>query len=308
MKPGFTIRPADLPAIAAFECVARRGSFTRAADELGLSTSALSQQVRKLEAALDLQLLRRTTRRVSPTDAGARLLAAATASLASLADAVDGLADEGEQPRGAVRVALSRVAYTLLIAPHLPGFRRAFPEVQLEFGLSDGLSEIVGEGYDLGVRLGERLPRDMVATPLGGPQRLAVVGSPAYFAAHPRPTTPHDLLAHDCIRLRFVTSGRINPWTLDSDAGELELAVRGSLVLSDMVETLAAAVAGLGLAQVFEGLARPDLAAKRLVRVLPAYAAPFPGFSAYYPSRAHLPARVRAFLEFFRKATKTRPG
>lgn len=306
MKRGFTIKPSDLPAIAAFECVARRGSFTRAAEELGLSTSALSQAVRKLEAAVGLQLLRRTTRSISPSDAGARLLAAATASLTGLAEAVDSLADEGEQPRGPVRVTLSRVAHTLLIAPHLPAFMRAYPDVQVELALGDGLSEIVAEGHDLGIRLGERLPRDMIATPLGGPQRLAIVGSPEYFARHPKPTSPHDLLAHDCIRLRFVTSGRFNNWWLAADGAEQDLVVRGSLVLSDMVEVVGAAVAGLGLAQVFEGLAKPYLADKRLVRVLYGHAAPFPGFFAYYPTRAHMPARVRVFLEFFRKATKSR--
>lgn len=307
MKPGFKIRPTDLPAFASFECVARNGSFTRAGDELGVSPSALSQAVRKLEAQLGAQLLRRTTRSVSPTDAGARLLAATTASLGGLAEAVDALADEGEQPRGTVRVALSRVAYTLFIAPHLPAFMAAYPGVQVELGIADGLSEIVGEGYDVGVRLGERLPRDMVATPLGGQQRLTIVGSPAYFERHPKPTRPHDLLTHDCIRLRFVTSGRFNKWWLgDDDSSELELDVTGSLILHDMVEIVAAAAAGLGLAQVFEGLARPYLADKRLTRVLHSHAAPFPGFYFYYPTRAHMPARVRAFVEFFRKATRTR--
>lgn len=305
MKQSFTmIDHGDLPAVAAFECVARRGSFTRAADELGVSTSALSQAVRRLEASLGLQLLRRTTRSVSPTPAGARLLAAATSSLSMLAEAVAGLAEEDEQPRGTVRVALSRVAYTMLVGPHLPGFMRAYPGVQVELGLHDGLSEIVGEGFDVGVRLGERLPKDMIVTPLGGQQRLAIVGSPEYFAAHPRPTRPEEIIKHDCVRLRFVTSGRFNKWWLGGDGEEVELDVRGSLILNDMVEIVGAAVAGLGLAQVFEGLARPYLAEKKLVRVLHGHSEPFPGFFMYYPTRAHMPARVRAFLEFFRKATR----
>lgn len=298
------MKPGSLPAIAAFECVARHGSFTRAADALGVSTSALSQTVRKLEAELGVRLLSRTTRKVGPTEAGARFLAAVGPGLVTLADACAALEDEGEQPRGTIRVALSRVAFALLIAPHLARFAASFPELRVELGLSDGINEIVGEGFDLGIRLGERLPRDMIAAPIGGPQRLAIVGSPAYFDARPRPTRPHDLLAHDCLRLRFVTSGRVNRWWLGRDGEEIELDVDGRLILNDMVEIVGAACQGLGLAQVFLGLARPHLTARRLVQVLTSHSAPFPGFHVYYPSRAQMPLKVRAFIDFFRAANR----
>lgn len=306
MKPRFTMRPADLPAIAAFECVARHGSFTRAADELGLSTSALSQAVRKLERSVGVLLLRRTTRSVGATEAGARFLAAVGPGLAQVAAACEALEGEGEGPRGTVRVALSRVAYAMLIAPHLARFARTYPEVRLEFGISDGLSEIVGEGFDIGVRLGERLPKDMIAVPLGGPQRVVVVGAPEYFerATAPRPTEPSHLLAHDCIRMRFVTSGRLLRWWFGDGADELELDVAGKLVLNDMLEIVDAAVAGLGLAQVFAGLCRAHIAEKRLVRVLQAHGAPFPGFHMYYPNRAQMPAKIRGFLDFFQAANR----
>ncbi|MCY1059049.1 LysR family transcriptional regulator [Nannocystis sp. SCPEA4] len=306
MNSRFTIRPADLPAIAAFECVARHCSFTRAADELGVSTSALSQTVRKLERHLGVLLLRRTTRSVGPTEAGARFLAGVAPALAQLADACESLEGEGEDPRGLLRVALSRVTYALFIAPHLARFAREYPHIRLEFGLSDGLSEVVGEGYDVGVRLGEAIPRDMITAPLGGPQRMVIVGAPEYFAHHPRPTAPRDLLKHDCIRLRFVTSGRMQRWWLGDGEDEVELDVDGRVVLNDMLAIVDAAVAGLGLAQVFAGLVRAPLADKQLVRVLQSHSAEFPGFFFYYPNRAHMPAKLRCFLDFFRAANRPR--
>ncbi|MDC0717831.1 LysR family transcriptional regulator [Nannocystis bainbridge] len=306
MNRRFTIKPTDLPAIAAFECVARHCSFTRAADELGVSTSALSQTVRKLERHLGVLLLRRTTRSVSPTDAGARFLAGIAPGLAQLHEACEALEGEGEAPRGLVRVALSRVTYTLFIAPHLARFGREHPHVRLEFGLSDGLSEVVGEGFDVGIRLGEAIPRDMITAPLGGPQRLVVVGAPEYFASRPRPTAPRDLLDHDCIRLRFVTSGRLLRWWLGTGEDEVELDVDGRIILNDMVAIAEAATAGLGLAQVFAGLVRAPLAEKRLVHVLQRHCAEFPGFSFYYPNRAHMPVKLRCFLDFFRAANRPR--
>lgn len=296
--------PAQLPALAALACVARHGSFTRAADELGISTSALSQTVRRLERAMGVRLPARTTRRVAATDAGARFLSAIVPGLDSLAGACAALQEEGDTPRGVVRVCLSRVAFTLLIQPHLPGFAREFPEVELELGLNDGISDLVSEGYDVGVRLDERLAQDMVAIPVGTAQRLAIVGSPAYFRAHPRPKEPTDLREHDCIRLRFVSSSRMFRFWLSRDGEELDIEVRGRLVLNDMVPMVDAACAGLGLAQVFEGLAREQLAKRRLVRVLDEYSAPFPGFYFYYPSRAHLPLRVRSFLTYFQQMNR----
>lgn len=304
MKSSFKLTPAQLPAIAAFACVARHGSFTRAADELGISTSALSQTIRRLERAMGVRLLARTTRRVAATDAGARFLTAVLPGLDSLAGACEALQDEGDTPRGVVRVCLSRVAYALLVEPHLAGFAKECPEVEVELGLSDGISDIVGEGYDIGLRLDERLAQDMVAVPVGGDQRMVIVGSPAYFRAHPKPQTPADLLAHNCIRLRFVSSRRMFRYWLSRDGEEIDVDVRGRLVLNDMVPIVEAACAGVGLAQVFEGLAREHLARRRLVRVLDAYSAPFPGFYFYYPSRAHLPLRVRAFLSYFQRVNR----
>lgn len=304
MKSSFKMTPAQLPAIAAFACVARHGSFTRAADELGISTSALSQTIRRLERAMGVRLLSRTTRRVAATDAGARFLTAVQPGLDSLSGACEALLDEGDTPRGVVRVCLSRVAHALLIEPHLASFAKECPEVELELGLSDGISDIVGEGYDVGLRLDERLAQDMVAVPVGGDQRMVIVGSPAYFRAHPKPQTPADLLSHSCIRLRFVSSRRMFRFWLSRDGQEFDVDVRGRLVLNDMVPIVEAACAGVGLAQVFEGLAKEHLARRRLVRVLDDYSAPFPGFYFYYPSRAHLPLRVRAFLSYFQRVNR----
>ena len=195
-----------------------------------------------------------------------------------------------------MRVCLSRVAHALLIAPHLAGFAKECPEVELELGLSDGISDIVGEGYDVGLRLDERLAQDMVAVPVGGDQRMVIVGSPAYFRAHPKPQMPADLLSHSCIRLRFVSSRRMFRFCLSRDGQEFDVDVRGRLLLNDMVPIVETACAGVGLAQVFEGLAREHLARRRLVRVLDVYSAPFPGFYFfyfYYPSRAPAAARAR---------------
>jgi DNA-binding transcriptional LysR family regulator len=305
MKHSFTMQPSHLPALAAFEAVARHGSFTRAADELSVSTSALSQTVRKLEQVLSVRLLSRTSRRVAPTEAGARFLAAVGPGLATLAEACAAVEDESDTVRGTVRVSLSRVAHALFIAPHLPRFLREHPAIHVELGLNDGLTELVAEGYDLGIRLGERLPKDMVAVPLGGEQRLVVVAAPAYLEGRTRPGTPADLAAHECIRLRFVTSGRSNRWWMVDNGAELDLDVDGRLVLNDMNEVVAAALLGSGVAQVFEGLARPHVAARTLVRLMRAYEAPFPGFRFYYPSRAQLPAKLRAFIEFFQKANRS---
>ncbi len=301
MKSSFKMTPAQLPAIAAFACVARHGSFTRAADELGISTSALSQTMRRLERTMGVRLLARTTRKVAATAAGTRFLNAVVPGLDSLAGAWAALQDEGDTPRGVVRVCLSRVAFALLVEPHLAGFAQEFPDIELELGLSDGISDIVSEGYDLGIRLDERLAQDMVAVPIGGPQRLAIVGSPAYFRSHAKPKVPADLRAHNCIRLRFVSSSRLFRFWLSRDGEELDIDVRGHLVLNDMVPIVEAARAGVGLAQVFEGLAQEHLEKRRLVRVLEEYSTPFPGFYFYYPSRAHLPLRVRTFVTYFQR-------
>lgn len=198
------MEPAQLPALMAFACVARHGSFTRAAAETGVTASALSQTIRSLEAQLNVRLLNRTTRRVALTEAGAQFLASVNPALTTLEAAFKALDEARDQPAGTLRINLPRVASELLVLPHLAEFTRRYPQIGLDLTLDDGFADVIGEGFDAGIRLGERVAQDMVAVPLGGEIRMVVAGSPAYFERHATPATPADLAGHDCLRYRFL--------------------------------------------------------------------------------------------------------
>ncbi|NUO77054.1 MAG: LysR family transcriptional regulator [Lysobacter sp.] len=290
-----------LPAVIAFARVARLGSFTRAAAELDVSPSALSQTVRGLEERLGVRLLNRTTRRVGLTEHGARFLAQVTPGLEQIDAAFDDLDAVRDRPTGRLRINAGRIAVRTLIAPRLPQFLARYPDVQVEVFADDTLADLVAGGFDAGIRLGETLARDMVAQPLGGPQRLLVVGSPEYFARHGRPRVPEDLIGHDCIRQRLPGSGRMLPWEFTRDGVDFEVDVRGRLIFNDSSLAVEPVADGLGLAQLFETVAAQDLAAGRLEPVLTEYTPPFPGFYLYYPARRQLAPKLRAFVDFMCK-------
>lgn len=290
----------SLPAVAAFACVARHGSFTRAAAELGVSTSALSQTVRALEAQLGVRLLARTTRRVGLTEHGGRFLQRVAPGLQQIDAAFADLDFLRDRPAGTLRINLAAVAAEQLVCPHLPDFLARYPEVTVELYADRRLADIVEGQFDAGIRLGECLQRDMVALPLGPMQRQAVVATPGYFARRGVPATPDALTGHDCIRWRR-SDGRIQPWEFTRGGRDFQVEVDGRLVVNDTVMGLDALRRGTGLGQVFAWQVRGDIAAGRLQSVLEDWQAPFPGWFVYYPAREHMAPKLRVFIDFMRE-------
>lgn len=290
-----------LPAVLAFARVAHFGSFTRAAAELDLSPSALSQTVRALEAKLGVRLLERTTRRVGLTEHGARFLERIGPGLAQIQAAFDDLDAVRHRPTGRLRINTGRTALKVLLEPRLPAFLARYPELEVELFADDTLADLVAGGFDAGIRLGECLARDMIALPIGGPLRQQVVAAPAYFARNAQPERPEDLVGHDCIRLRLPGSRRLHAWEFAEDGREFEVDVGGRLILNESQPILEAARAGLGMAQLLEPTTRADVAAGRLIAVLDAFQPPFPGFYLYYPARRQMPTKLRVFVEFMRE-------
>ncbi|WDS35131.1 LysR family transcriptional regulator [Pseudoxanthomonas sp.] len=289
-----------LPAVVAFTRVAHHASFSRAADELGVSPSALSQTVRALEAQLGVRLLHRTTRRVGLTEHGARFLERVRLGLEQIDAAFQDLDAVRDTPAGLLRITLPRLVAERLVLPRLHDFHARYPQVQVELFIDPHLVDLVAEGFDAGVRLGESLARDMIALPIGPPHRQVVVGTPGYFARHGVPQTPADLVDHACAVHR-LSSGRLMAWEFTRDGQDFDVAVSGPLVSNESGIVYRAALGGAVLTQCFEELAEADLAAGRLVRVLDDWQLPFPGFHIYYPAREHLPPKLRVFVEFLRE-------
>jgi DNA-binding transcriptional LysR family regulator len=291
----------SLPAVVAFARVAHHASFTRAADELGVSASALSQTVRTLEAQLGVRLLHRTTRRVALSEHGARFLEQVKPGLAQIEAAFLDLDTVRDRPAGRLRITLPRVVADQLVMPWLPSFLARYPQIEVELCVDSALVDVVAEGFDAGIRLGECLARDMIAVPLGPMQRQVICAAPDYFRRHPPPQTPADLVDHDCIVHR-MSNGRRMAWEFTRDGRDFEVEVSGTLVFNDSGLTHAAALAGLGLAQGFESVVAADVAAGRLLRVLDDWQQPFAGFYLYYPAREHLAPKLRVFIDHLRAA------
>ncbi|HBK47624.1 MAG TPA: LysR family transcriptional regulator, partial [Xanthomonadaceae bacterium] len=286
-----------LSAVLAFARVAHHGSFTRAAAELGVSTSALSQTVRALEARLDVRLLHRTTRRVALTEHGERFLQRVAPGLQQIDSAFADLDFLRDRPAGTLRINLPAAAAEQLIAPHLARFLALYPHVTVELFAERALSDIVAGGFDAGIRLGESLARDMVALPVGPAQRQAIVAAPAYFARRGVPATPADLVGHDCVRWRR-SDGRVQPWEFTRDGRDFVVEVDGRLLVNDTAVGLQALRTGVGLAQVLEWQVAADLASGALQRVLDDWQAPFAGWHIYYPAREHMAPKLRVFIDF----------
>ena len=279
------MRREELADLSAFVVIAEERSFTRAAAKLGTSQSALSFTVRRLEERLGVRLLSRTTRSVAPTEAGERLLRTLGPALDKIGGELAALSELREKPAGTIRITAGEHAAQAVLWPALATLLPHYPDIKVELITDYGLTDIVAERYDAGVRLGEQVARDMIAVRIGPDFRWAVVGAPSYFAKRTRPKRPQDLTAHDCINLRLPTYGGLFAWEFEKRGRELKVRVEGQLVFSNLALRLNAALAGLGLAYLPEDQVQTHLAAGRLIRVLDDWCAPFSGYHLYYPSR-----------------------
>jgi DNA-binding transcriptional LysR family regulator len=275
----------DLNDLLAFVAVARQRSFTRAAAQLGVSQSALSHTMRALEARLGLRLLTRTTRSVAPTAAGERLLATVAPRFEEIEAELDALGALREKPAGTIRITATEHVADAFLLPKLAKLLPAYPDIKVEIIVDYGLTDIVAQRYDAGVRGGEQVAKDMIAVRIGPDMRMAVVGAPGYFATCAAPKTPQELIAHNCINLRLPTHGGLYAWEFEKGRRELRVRVDGQLTFNTTAQMLTAALAGFGLAYVPEGLVAPHLAKRRLRRVLEDWCPSFPGYHLYYPSR-----------------------
>jgi DNA-binding transcriptional LysR family regulator len=288
--------------LAIFSVVARERSFTRAAAQLGMSQPALSRVIRTLEQRLGVRLLARTTRSVSPTEAGERLLRVVTPRLHEIDTELGLLSEFRDRPAGRLRITAGEHAAVTVLQPVLAKLLPANPDLHIEIIVDYGLTDIVAEGYDAGVRLGEQVAKDMIAVQIGPPMRMAVVGAPDYFVRHPRPKTPRDLTHHNCITIRLPTYGGIFPWDFEKKGQELKVRVEGQLVFNNIAMRLDAVLSGLGLAYMPEDLVQTHVAEGRLIRVLADWCAPFPGYHLYYPSRRQTSPAFTLFRDALRYA------
>ncbi|PWK76968.1 LysR family transcriptional regulator [Aminobacter sp. AP02] len=271
--------------ILAFLAVAKERSFTKAAAKLGVSQSALSHTVRALEERLGIRLLTRTTRKVSPTEAGERLLKTVGPRFDEIEAELAALTELRDKPAGNIRITTSEHAAKTILWPAVARLLPEYPDVSIETVVESGLTDIVAERYDAGIRLGEQVAKDMIAVRIGPEMRMAVVGAPSYFVGRPQPRSPQDLTSHQCINLRLPTYGGLYAWEFEKGGRELKVRVEGQLVFNNPNLIVQAATAGFGLASLPEDNVREQLADGRLVRVLGDWCPPFPGYHLYFPSR-----------------------
>ena len=292
----------DLSDLDAFAAVANARSFRGAAALRGVAASSLSEAVRRLETRLGVRLLNRTTRSVTPTEAGQRLLERLAPALGEVAAAVDAVNDFRDTPTGTLRLNVPGIVAHAILPDIASRFLAAHPGITLEVTAQDDFIDVLAAGYDAGIRYGERLERDMIAVPIGPrTQRFVVAAAPSYLAAHGAPQQPEDLLSHRCIRHRFL-SGVTTPWEFERDGRTIRIAVEGPLVGTHMAIEMTAAIRGLGLIYTFEDFLAPALAAGTLVEIMPDWSQSFPGPFLYYGSRRHMPAPLRAFVDFIKSA------
>jgi DNA-binding transcriptional LysR family regulator len=287
----------DLRALVA---VGRERSFTIAAAKLGVSQSALSQAIRELEARLGVRLLTRTTRSVSPTEAGERLLRTVAPRFEEIEAELAAVSELREKPAGTIRITATDYAIETILWPKLAKLLRQYPDIKVELIVDYGLTDIVAERYDAGVRAGEQVAKDMIAVRIGPDMRMAVVGAPSYFKNRSEPKKPQDLIGHNCINLRLPTRGGLYVWEFDKGARELKVRVEGQLTFNGTFEMLNAALSGFGLAYVPEDLVQPHLAKGRLKRVLEDWCQSYSGYHLYYPSRRQSSAAFALLVDALR--------
>ena len=290
----------NLNDLLAFMTVAREGSFTRAAAHLGVTQSALSQAISGLEARLKIRLLTRTTRSVSVTAAGDRLVQAIGNRFDGIESELDALTELRDKPAGTVRITCGDHILKTTLLPKLMPLLHAYPDIKIEFDVNYGFRDIVADRFDAGVRFTETIDRDMIAVPIGPDLRMAAVAAPAYFAKHPKPKSPRDLVNHRCINLRFPTYGGLDVWEFERRGRTLKIRVDGPLIFNSTPHIADAAVGGVGIAYLPEAEFSPYLEDGRLIRVLEDWCPPFSGYHLYYPSRRQPSPAFSLVLEALR--------
>ncbi|WP_372399922.1 LysR family transcriptional regulator [Azospirillum sp. HJ39] len=290
----------ELGDLIGFLTVAEERSFTRAAARLGTSQSSLSHTIRRLEERMGVRLLTRTTRNVAPTEAGEQLAETLRPAFNDIQTRLDSITALRQKPAGNIRITSSRHATETILMPVVTRLMTAHPDVKVEISVEQKLTDLVAERYDAGVRLGEQVEKDMIAVKIGPELRMAVAGSPAYFARHPKPATPHDLTQHVCINLRLPTLGGLYAWEFEKNARPLNVRVDGQFTCNDVPMIVHAAVNGLGLACLPDDQFRNLIEEGRLVRVLEDWCPPFSGYHLYYPSRRQASPAFQLLVEALR--------
>lgn len=295
-----------LTALEAVLAIARRNSFRAAALELGLSTTALSNTIGKLERELGVRLFNRTTRSVTLTDAGRTFVAQVAPAVRTIRDALNGVRAQQETPSGTLRINAFATAAREVLAPLILEYLRRYPQVHIDLVTEGRLVDIVAEGFDLGIRSADQIPHDMIALPLGGPRSFAVVGTPLYFEQHDRPRVPLDLLQHACLRVRLPNGG-LYRWRFEKNGEPIQIDVTGPITLDEATLARIAVLDHVGIGFFMEADVRDDIAAGRLIRVLQDWTPPLSPLCLYYPSRKNPSAAFRAFVELAREC-RARPG
>ena len=290
----------NLDDLLAFLAVGRERSFTKAAAKLGMSQSSLSHTIRELESRLGVRLLTRTTRSVAPTQAGERLLQNIGPRFEEIDAELAAVRDLRDKPAGTIRITSTEYAADAILLPKLAKLLPAYPAIKIEIVVDYGLSNIVAEGYDAGVRSGEQVAQDMIAVRIGPDLRMAVVGAPSYFRKRSEPKKPQDLIGHNCINLRLPTHGGLYSWEFEKGGRELKVRVEGQMTFNGAAQMLNAALAGYGLAYIPEGMVEPHLAKGRLKRVLGDWCQPYSGYHLFYPSRRQSSAAFTLLVEALR--------
>lgn len=289
----------DLDGLIALKLVAEKKNFREAAEDLGISTAAISKMIKQVEKRLGVSLLSRTTRSTSLTEAGERFLAQASPAIDQLMGAMEEARDSSKKPAGLLRINLPKLIYRCYLAPLIASFTKKYPDISVELFFEDASSDVIEKGFDAGIRVSDILAQDMIATKLLGPVNWVVVGSPKYLNKMGRPKQPKDLLAHNCIRVR-VSNWIYDNWEFEHKGKPLQVHVKGSLILNDSSYALEAALDGLGLTYLHEDAVKDKLKSGELEKVLSSYAASSAGFYLYYPQRSQVQPKLRAFLDHLR--------
>lgn len=283
-----------------FLVVARERSFTKAAGKLGVSQSALSHAIKALEARLNIRLLTRTTRSVAPTDAGERIIACLEPRIAELEQELESLVQLNGTPSGNIRLSAGEHAAGTLVWPKLKPFLREYPDIRIDLVVDNGFVDIVDERFDAGVRLGESVAKDMIAVRIGPDMRMAVVGAPSYFTAHPAPETPHELQHHRCINMRLPTAGGLYQWEFEKEGKSLRVRVEGQVTFNYLAERIDAVLSGFGIACVPEDTILEYVKSGKLIQILQDWCPSFPGYYLYYPSRKQHPPAFALMIDALR--------